>query len=463
MELVAAIVGVVLLAIILVRVRVTVMLFLVYNFAGAATGLALYARDGIAEWSTVIAYTACVVAILVGFVAGGYLRPAIKRVLPSRALPPMPQIFRMPDTAVSLVVWTVGLMALYHLIASGIPLFADSIEVERFDFTSSGFFGIPGRMYLYGVPLSWMLATASAQAHGYRWRDYPAWWVATGFYILTSLLSGFKSGLLAMAVTGIIAAIVITGARVKVGQLVARYWLLLCVPVVFGLLVATTYSSYQKSDVPLWRQLIDRVTLVGAEPKQFAIEHNVAGTLNTGVLSDFWYYIQKYTGADMTGQYSLERAVSAKIINANPASDAWTTPVTVGGFPELIFSFGLPIAIIVTLLVGIVLQLLHSRSINPLGLFLRAVTVYGIYTWLLKGGLAYYVINVSAVTVMVLGLLVIFTLLTQLVTSRTVPSGLRRFNDAVFAHRAGRGWNLPRLPRPTLKNGKHVLHRRTRH
>lgn len=459
MTIVAAIVGIALLALILVRVRVTVMLFLIYNSAGAAAGLALYALDDKAEWSTAVAYVLCVVAILAGFIGGSYLRPAAQRMVPFRAMRPAPQVFRAPDTAVSLVVWTVGLMALYHLVASGIPLFADSIEVERFDFTSSGFFGIPGRMYLYGVPLGWMLATAAAQAHGYRWRDYPAWWVATGFYIVTSLLSGFKSGLMAMAVTGIIAAVVITGARVRVWQLISKYWLLLCVPVIFGLLVATTYSTYQTSDVPLWRQLLNRVTLVGAEPKQFAIEHNVAGTLNVGVLSDFGYYLQKYTGGDITGQYSLERAVSAKIINADPASSAWTTPVTVGGFPELIFSFGLPIAVVVALIAGIVLQLLHGRSVSPLGLFLRAVAVYAIYTWLLKGGLAYYLINVTAVAVMILLLLGGFTLLTA--PSRKGPGNplVKSITDFAFAHREGRGWTLRR---PIFQDGKYVFHRRPR-
>jgi hypothetical protein len=70
---------------------------------------------------------------------------------------------------------------------------------------------------------------------------------------------------------------------------------------------------------------------------------------------------------------------------------------------------------------------------------------------------------VSAVTVMVLGMLVVFTLLTQLATRRPLPAPVRAVNDAVFAHRAGRGWELPKFRRPTANSGKHSIRSRTRH
>ena len=40
----------------------------------------------------------------------------------------------------------------YHFIVGGVPLLSADVELARFNFSGSGLFGIPGRMYLFGLP-----------------------------------------------------------------------------------------------------------------------------------------------------------------------------------------------------------------------------------------------------------------------------------------------------------------------
>ena len=93
-----------------------------------------------------------------------------------------------------------GVLGVYHLLASGIPLFSDSIETERFSFTSSGLWGIPGRMYLFGIPISWLVALTNGSAREGRIWSYKPLQLATGFLVLTSLLGGFKGDMISLAV-----------------------------------------------------------------------------------------------------------------------------------------------------------------------------------------------------------------------------------------------------------------------
>ncbi|TKJ96932.1 hypothetical protein PlfCFBP13513_16155 [Plantibacter flavus] len=404
MDVLLAVVAIIVLVILFAHANLNVMTFLVYNSMTALVGLCLLAVDGVAYWTTAAAYGGAVVALLTGFVAGAALRIAPR---PQTALRTAKKatLFRFPLPAMHATVWIVGLAACYHLVASGIPLFSSSVEVERFDFTSSGFFGVPGRMYLYGVPLVWMLSASVAQQQGIKWRKYGPWKAATVFFVTTAMLSGFKSGLLALTVTMIVSYVVISKQTLPLRDLVRRYWFLLLIPVVYGLALASTYTSYQGTDSSLFRQLLNRVTLVGAQPKQYAIEHRVAGPIENGILNDLGYFIQKYTGQSVAGEYSFERAVSARIINVNPASNAWTTPVTVGGIPELIFTLGAPLAMLAVFAVGVLLRVAHGGGSGVLGSFIRAGFVYATYSWLLKGGLVYYFLNIAVVAVMVLGIL----------------------------------------------------------
>lgn len=380
--------------------RVNLMLFVIFGSLTTLTGLGIMASDGSAEWYTFWHFGLCMVALSAGYSVFPTHAPRLNRSALTSGDNAPGNVCLIPDPVVMGVVFVTAMFAFYHLIVGGIPLFADAIEVARFDFTSSGFFGIPGRMYLYGVPLAWVFATTVAHFKKTPWMKYKPWIWATSFYMLISLLSGFKSGLVAAFMLMLIFGIAISGKKLSLKFLIVRYWWVMIPPVAYGLLVAASYDTYQTSALPVWRQIVDRVTLIGAQPKQLAIEHQVSGAQSGAIWNDFVYFMTKYSSGDISGLYSFERAVSAQIIGVNPASSAWTTPVTVGGIPEFIFSFGTTLSVVLFFIVGSCIKYLHRPARGPYGAIWNCAVLYILYSWLIKGGLAYYMINILAVTLM---------------------------------------------------------------
>jgi len=130
------------------------------------------------------------------------------------------------------VVVIIGLAA-YHLVMVGIPILTGNVEVTRFDFTSSGLFGIPGRMYLFGLPFAVLLVSIGAGRNllPVSRRLLVATW---GAYILANLVGGLKGGMVNVLVTALLVAAVagrpITMKRILAGSVRAprtfchRFW-----------------------------------------------------------------------------------------------------------------------------------------------------------------------------------------------------------------------------------------------
>lgn len=373
------------------RARLNMVAFLVVNLSTILVGLILLESNS----AIIVSYAAGIVALVFGYFT--VMRSSTNIELPALG---SRSVKALPDHIVYVIVFFAGFFGVYHLVVAGIPVFSSSIEIKRFDFTSSGLFGLPGRMYLYGIPFAWMLAAANAQARRVKWRSYIPWRVATFFLVATALMSGFKSGLLAATYTMLIAYFVISKNRMTIGSFARRFWWAFSLPVLYGVSVATSYSTYDVAGQSLWSQLIRRVTLVGAEPVKYAMDGRVSNFVENGLLNDLSYFIVKYTGGETSRMFSLERSISADIIDADPSSSAWTTPVTLGGFAEISYSLGPWVAAASMILIGIWIGRLHlGASNNVIDLTMCAVVAFGIYNWLLKGGIVYYVLNVVAVAV----------------------------------------------------------------
>lgn len=355
-------------------------------------GLSKLATENRADVATAWAVFAALVAFAVGYlVCRGLVRPATES---SAAMRPL------PDAALWCVVFTAGLLGVYHLIVAGIPIFASDIETRRFDFTSSGLFGVPGRMYLFGITMAWIAASANAEARRLPWRRYRPWRWATAFLVLTTLLSGFKGEVSSLFLTIAAIFVIVTQKRVTVGAALRKYWWIAAIPVGYFALVATLYPSYTSTGDPFYIQIFDRLTVIPAEPIQVAMEGRTVPFPTSPVVSDLWYFLHKYTGHADPGSFTFERAVSATIIGVNPASTAWTTPVTVSSFAEVFVSFGMLAALAVQAVSGAVLAYAETavrRSV--LGVIIRAIVGVALFSWVVKGGLAYHLLNYGFVAV----------------------------------------------------------------
>ncbi|KRD43101.1 hypothetical protein ASE38_02140 [Cellulomonas sp. Root930] len=375
--------------------RVNVMYFVAASTASAVIGIGILVQQGVVGPGVAITYAISACALFIGYglgaLRGGRERAVTRTIVVDSGDRPR------RDRAIKATVWFAGLLSLYHLARIGFPVFSSTIEVDRFDFTSSGLFGIPGRMYLYGVPLAWIIASCGAQAAEVQWRAYSPWRTATFFLVASALLSGFKSGLIAQATLMLIMAVFLTGHRFTVWSAAARHWWVAVLAAAYGFVVALSYSTYRTAGAPVWQQLFDRLTVVGAEPKAIAIQSDVVGAAGNMIVSDFSYFIAKYSGSPIPGSFTFERAVSAQIIGADPSSDSWTVPVTVGGIPELLFSLGWPFATLLLLAIGYAIGSLRPQGRSFGYCVLAATIVYAFYLWITRGGVAYYAINVAAV------------------------------------------------------------------
>ncbi|GAA1687172.1 hypothetical protein GCM10009808_00190 [Microbacterium sediminicola] len=354
-------------------------------------GLMMLGESGRASYASAWLFMVSLVAFVIGYFAAEF-------VIRARGASPPVRLKAFPSAAVWAVVLVAGVLGIYHLIAGGIPIFSSSIETERFDFSSSGLFGIPGRMYLFGVPIAWILASVNAQALQMRWRDYGPWRWATAAFVITTFLSGFKGDAFSLVLTLVALYIVISGSRITVGTMVRKFWWTGVVAVGYFVVVASLYPTYSSSGYSVAEQLFRRLTTVPAVPVYYAMEGLATEPGAVPIIADFGYFLAKYSGNEIAGSFSFERAVSAAMIGVDPSSQAWTTPVTVSGYAELFASFGGIVAVVAIFFTGILLSWIESGPHRTsIGLVLRAVTGMALVSWLARGGLAYHVVNYFAV------------------------------------------------------------------
>src|SRR5439155_18948606 len=100
-------------------------------------------------------------------------------------------------TTVTIVV-VAGTLA--HFAVGGIPLLSSNVEIARLDVTASGLLGIPGRIYLFGIPLA-LAACLRGERIGSR-AAFSTWQsrLLLATFVISRILSGFKSGLLEVVV-----------------------------------------------------------------------------------------------------------------------------------------------------------------------------------------------------------------------------------------------------------------------
>jgi len=337
---------------------------------------------------------------LAGLVTGG--------VLATLRNPPVESVRARNAGLSDAVVWSVivvsAAMASYHLLRAGIPIFSSDVEIERFDFTSSGLFGIPGRMYLFGVKIAWIVASANAAVLRIPWTRYRPWWGASAALLAISLLSGFKGQIPALAGIALMVWIMTHRDRLTYWSVVRRFWPVAVAAVGYFLLVAGQYGTYQDSRQSVLQSSWERWTTGSAQAPSIALGGRFAYLPGNSLVNDFLYYAQRYAGIGPGAPYSVDRAVSASITHANPASSDWVVPVTVGGYSELVLACGIPLAIAAMVAIGWYLGALKKAPMGgPLRLAIRIVIVSVIMTFVVKGGLVYAVVNWTAVAVILFG------------------------------------------------------------
>ena len=381
--------------VLLLRMNVTFFVLTALQLSLTFAGFAIYAARGEALPSTPATFgLACLV-----FVAGYGLSAAFLGRRPMQTIEFRP----FARVSVTAVVLFAGILGSYHLLVSGIPIFSSGIEKDRFDFTSSGLFGLPGRMYILGTTIAWIMASVDAHYRGVRWRDDRTWKIATAFVLAHAILSGFKGELLSTVLLFVGMYVAITGVRLSLGALARKAWWAVLAGAAYFYVIATLYTTYSTVDKPLYIQLLDRATTGGAQSGVYVLERRPYFALDNSIENDFRFLLLKYTGQGTGDLYTFDRLISTQINGTTPTSSAFAPPVTMGGFPEVAYDWGIFFGLIVMIGVGVAFACLDRRvSSSALVRSAQLIAVLALYTWTLKGSLAYVVLNHVAVLAILL-------------------------------------------------------------
>jgi len=305
----------------------------------------------------------------------------------------------------------VVILTFYHFLVSGVPLLSDDVETARFDFTSSGLFGIPGRMFLFGLPFTVLLVSSAAfrkLAPISRQLLYFVWLS----YIATSLLGGFKGGLVAV-LTIVLLARSAVGRPLSLRRAVVGWRLF----VIIAALLYCAGISFRYRSLGLTSPgdvipyLAGRVTTSAAAPGYLVFSrYGMDGTGGAHYAQDANYFLRKYLPfvfSDDGVTLPFDKTISVALYHTPISGRTFIVPVTVGAFPELVSNIGVGAAMIGMFLVGAFISYFLSRSQRSRGAFqsaLFALTVNLLQIYILNGNLIYTCFNLVFVGLLLFGL-----------------------------------------------------------
>ena len=283
---------------------------------------------------------------------------------------------------------------IYHFMVGGIPLFQDNVEIDRFKF-DSGLFGIPGRIYLFGLPFIYIYTYLFYDNK----RNMNLLFI-TLFFIFARALGGIKSGVIEVLSIYIILRMAENNA-IKLKNIVNKKTLL--IGSFFLIFIFKLTQSYQTmSNISFYnftKYILDRLTVIQAYPLDFLLKKYDSIILeNTNLWNDFKYFFFKYTKifGQMDNYFPTDNVVSANIYNTPLEKSSFIVPVTIGAFGEFYIYFGF-FAIICMFICGIVYgYLIKKISFKNMSIFKKTNIIMLIIFFegfITKGGFSYSLIN----------------------------------------------------------------------
>jgi hypothetical protein len=323
-----------------------------------------------------------------------------------RPVQPDPNVnkHRDPGPALLVTVIVVCLLALYHFSVIGIPSLSSNVEIDRFNFTSSGLLGLPGRAYLYGLPI----VTTGAMFCAARWPTRTARIavaLAVVVLLLTRLASGFKGGLIEVVIILFFASALIAGG-LSLRRAAVRYLAIGSVALAFTALIAPAYASYSNlNTIELTSSLLNRATTGAALAGRLVMQPAPQLVLlpqNTAV-NDFEYTAWRYLGIDLGTHFAFEQIVAASTYHARLSNTS--APQTVQAFPQLVYDHGLLLAALGSGLLGYLfawLEVAGARMLRPMGFAIVLAVLLALRDYITKGGLVYETVNWAAMLLFIL-------------------------------------------------------------
>lgn len=344
-------------------------------------------------------------------VAGHVLHQGWGRLRRPAAVPGVNRLPRRSTPGVICFSCVVIVLTFYHFFAAGVPLLSEDVETARFDFTSSGLLGIPGRMFLFGLPFTVLLVSSSAfrKLMPVSRKLLYAVWIS---YIATSLLGGFKGGLVAVLTIMLLARSVVSRPLSLRRALVGWRVLVIVGALLYCGLISFRYRSLGlTSPGDVIPYLAARATTSAAAPGYLVFSrYGTDGTGGDHYAQDASYFLRKYLPfifPDNGVTLPFDKTVSAALYRTPISSRSFIVPVTVGAFPEMVSNVGVGFAMAGMFLVGVFISYFVTRAQLSGGAFqsaLFALTVNLLQIYILNGNLVYTCFNLVLVGLFLFGL-----------------------------------------------------------
>ena len=297
------------------------------------------------------------------------------------------------------------ILVVMHFVIGGVPLFSGDVETIRFQLASSGFFGIPSRAYLFGLPI---LLLAYAGLGELSRRDRVILLLLISSFVVSRLLGGLKSGLWEVTLVALLAHIVHTGSAPPVmSRPVVRRALLLVVAVLFAVYLGTQYSTVQvRSTRGAVDYLVYRLTVGTVGAGEYAVEGHALDRGGSRIGSDVLYYLDRYSsgvprriGLFVPPPFDTSRLISTGSQGLPTGTSAYVSPVAPGLAPSLFLDWRWLGVVVGMTIAGLVMRRLQWRAVAAVGLAAgvwAAAALVLVYI-LTNGSVAYYAINFTVV------------------------------------------------------------------
>lgn len=291
-------------------------------------------------------------------------------------------------------------LGIYHLAVVGIPILSPKLESVRFDFSGSGLAGIPGRMFLFGIPFVIMYISLSQSGKQKRALLATAWTI----FILVEVSSGFKGALLRVLVL-LLMYKAIQGTPVRILMPRPTYVLLAVVAIGFAIFLSLRFGTARVENVgESVDYLARRATAGAAEAGHYALTVIREPGEELFVITNVKYFAEKYFSISLGGNaaFPLDQVVSTRLTGVPLSNSAFIVPVTIGAYPEFAVDFGRLWGLVPMFLVGIAYAWTWMRGRVVASAFSGAAFGLSLVTfqaYVVNGGLIYGLINIGAVLV----------------------------------------------------------------
>jgi len=283
-----------------------------------------------------------------------------------------------------------SLFIFYHWYMIGIPYFSENIHTLRFNLRTSGFFGLPSRLAVYGITVLFILTLLSYEKDILKKERLYIYFLI--IFIFTSFQSS-KSSLLPIFYYLVLCYPLI---QIKRATIYTYRNFIFSIILIYGYFILTFGQIGTIDNLGILDYLILRSTVITYDSGIFLLykmpENHFFFVFNNAILNDLLYPIfTLFTSEVTTLNEQLSRAMYGNYTGLS-------VPVTPGWFAyhNFIFRYSVSLTYVYSLIFGLLIGFLDNKVFNSNSLLTQVALItslYWLWTGYSKGNLYYIILN----------------------------------------------------------------------